>query len=110
MTLRFDREAIEAAIGDDAIEDAMLLGMEHVLDESNRIVPHEFGDLERAGEASADGRKGAVSYESVYAVPQHERLDFKHSPGRRAKFLEIAARESADDVAAIIANALGENL
>lgn len=93
---------------DQDISRAVLLGMEHVLEESNRIVPHETGDLERAGTASVDGNRGRVSYDSVYAVPQHERLDYVHDAGREAKYLEKAGTRTAQAVGEIIANALGE--
>ena len=90
------------------IEAALTLALEHVLGESNAKVPHEYGDLERSGEVSTAGRKGRVTYDSVYAAVQHEDLTFRHSPGREAKFLENAANNTREAVAEIIARALGE--
>lgn len=110
MGLEWRGEQIENALGQDAIDFALLQGMEHILAESNKIVPHEFGELERTGEAQVQNGRGTVSYESIYAVPQHERMDYKHSPGRKAKFLEIAATENADEVAQIVAYVLKQGL
>ena len=76
--------------------------MQQVLDVSNSQVPHEEGDLERDGAASVDEAtlRGAVSYgrnaeTAKYAVPQHERLDYRHDPGRNAKYLENAFNSEA---------------
>lgn len=86
------------------------LGARQVLDVSNSQVPHEVGDLERDGAASVDDKalKSAVSYgrnaeTAKYAVPQHERLDYRHDPGRNAKYLENAFNSEASVVTQIIA-------
>lgn len=62
--------------------------MEHLLGESRRVVPIEEGTLERSGAVAMDGLEGAVSYDGPYAVRQHEELDWRHDPGRQAKYLE----------------------
>lgn len=66
------------------------LAAEHLLAESQRLVPIEEATLERSGVASVDESKGqaAVSYGTVYAVRQHEELTWRHDPGRQAKYLE----------------------
>lgn len=86
------------------------LGARQVLDVSNSQVPHEVGDLERDGAASVDSAmlKSAVSYgrnaeTAEYAVPQHERMDYRHDPGRNAKYLENAFNSEAGVVSQIIA-------
>lgn len=105
MTLDWHGEQVLVGL-EDALEKALLLGAEHVLEESNRMVPHETGDLERAGEAKAEGRKSRVSYESIYAVPQHENLEYRHDPGRRAKYLEVAGQNAAGELEAIVGEAV----
>lgn len=86
------------------------LGARQVLDVSNSQVPHEVGDLERDGAASVDSTtlKSAVAYgrnaeTADYAVPQHERMDYRHDPGRNAKYLENAFNSEAGVVSQIIA-------
>jgi hypothetical protein len=68
------------------------LAAEEVLGRSRRQVPHEEGTLERSGRAGViDGRgrvRGAVSYDTPYAVEQHERTDYRHKKGRKANYLE----------------------
>ncbi|MFD9444946.1 hypothetical protein [Streptomyces sp. NPDC060001] len=62
--------------------------LEHTLGKAQAIVPLEEGTLERSGRVDVDGLNGAISFDTVYAVIQHEALDFKHLPGRQAKYLE----------------------
>lgn len=68
----------------------LTLAAEHLLQTSRAIVPLEEGTLERSGTATVDPakREAAVSYDTVYAVVQHEKLSYRHAPGRTAKYLE----------------------
>src|SRR5262249_2493836 len=73
----------------DGLVKGLGLAAEHLLTESRKVVPLEEGTLERSGVASVDEveLQAAVSYDTVYAVRQHEELDWKHAPGRTAKYL-----------------------
>jgi hypothetical protein len=66
---------------------------EHLLGESRAIVPIEEATLERSGVASVDRSTmtAAVSYDTPYAVRQHEELTYRHDEGRQAKYLEQPA-------------------
>ena len=81
------------------------IGMEHVLQVSREEVPHEEGTLERSGTPSVDpvALIGAVSYDTVYAIKQHEDLTLKHDDGRKAKYLEDPWDAEAGTVQEIIA-------
>lgn len=70
---------------------------------SNAQVPVQDADLERDGAVSVDEQsmRCAISYgrradTAKYAVPQHERMDFRHEAGRNAKFLERALNSTRD--------------
>lgn len=78
---------------------------EHVLGVSNNRVPLDEGFLQSTGTASVDeaALQAAVSFDGPYSVIQHERLDFRHAPGRTAKYVEGPLNESAVTVAALIA-------
>ena len=39
-------------------------------------------------DVAADGSSGTVSYDTPYAVIQHESMGFNHQRGRKAKYLE----------------------
>lgn len=80
---------------------------EHVLGEARRIVPHEEGTLERSGRASAEQSgttaRAAVSFDTPYAVVQHEQTRYRHKKGRRAKYLEGPLNAEQGKAQAIIA-------
>lgn len=84
----------------------------HVLQVSNTRVPNETGDLERSGRAEVDDAnlRAAIGYgegpSEPYAVVQHEALEFKHSNGRQAKFLESALTGEAGTCRDLIATAV----
>ena len=65
-------------------------GAEHLLAEAVKEVPLEEGTLQRSGVASVDeaALRAAVSFDTVYAVRQHEELTWQHDAGRKAKYLE----------------------
>ncbi len=76
----------------DAAARGLHLGAELVLEESNRVVPIEVGTpgLLSSGVASSDPEqlRAMVSYDTPYAVVQHEDLTLHHDLGRKAKYLE----------------------
>lgn len=74
---------------------------EHVLEESQRRVPHDTGDLERDSRVRPDENKNivVVSYgeeaAANYAVVQHEDKTLHHPQKGEAKFLETAVKEES---------------
>lgn len=68
------------------------MAAEYVLGESNKIVPLDDGVLERSGKTAVDEAtlNVVITYDTPYAVRQHEELTWKHAPGRQAKYLETA--------------------
>lgn len=87
---------------------ALLLALEHLLGASRQLVPHEEGTLERSGRVivADDGSLGAVTYDTPYAVRQHEDLSMRHDPGRSAKYLERPMTTERAVLLAIIATEL----
>lgn len=101
--LTLDTDDVMKALHRGTLEGLRLAG-EHILNLSNQRVPLEEGTLERSGVVTDDGKGAvAISYDTPYAVPQHERMDFRHAAGRTAKYLELAVAEGKADAAAIIA-------
>lgn len=94
----------------DGAREGLLVAARNTLNVSNMQVPYEEGDLARDGGISVDDGelRAAISYgrsadTAQYAVPQHERMDFKHDSGRNAKFLENALNSTRDQNLGIIA-------
>ncbi|MER7078134.1 MULTISPECIES: minor capsid protein [Bacteria] len=85
---------------------------EHILGASRQLVPLEEGTLERSGVASVDENDltAAVSYDTVYAVRQHEELTWKHDAGRSAKYLERPMTSERDTVADLVAAEIRRSL
>jgi hypothetical protein len=82
------------------------LWSENLLTESNAIVPLDEATLQRSGVASVDDTalSAAVSYDTKYAVRQHEDMTLRHPGGRQAKYLEKPFIETKPLAAKIIAN------
>lgn len=99
---------IKSAVEQAAVK-GMRAGARAVLKRSNELAPKDDEDLARNGRVRVDDLTVQVSYDSPYAVLQHERLDYEHAGGGQAKFLETAAREVSIEaaVAAEVRRALG---
>lgn len=69
-----------------------------ILEEANRTVPHLEGVLQASGTVEADERTAVISYDTPYAVRQHEDLSLSHPGGRRAKWLQLAMQERSGRV------------
>lgn len=88
-----------------ATEKGVRAGVEFILTEANQHVPHDEGTLERTGRATTDGLKGAVSYDTPYAVRQHEDMSLHHDGKGESKWLENTMTREKNRVAAVIATA-----
>lgn len=67
---------------------------EIVMDESQKLVPVDTGDLKDSGYVTLPNSRGRIETgyggrAEAYALMQHEALDFAHPNGGQAKFLEI---------------------
>ncbi|MEW1706986.1 hypothetical protein AB0230_07065 [Microbacterium sp. NPDC089190] len=81
-----------------------------LMGESQSRAPVDQTDLRNSAathDATPDNLQSAVTYDTPYAVVQHERLDFNHptdhNPNAQAKYLESAAIELRDDISAVVA-------
>lgn len=92
----------------------MALAVEHVLTEANKHVPHDEGTLERSGRTgvavTGKGVMGSVSYDTPYAVRQHEDMTLNHDGKGEAKWLENTLAAEAGTVRKIIAAEVGREL
>lgn len=102
--LRWNVRAAQRGTRDGAVR-GLRLAAEHVLERSRRRVPIEEGTLERSGVASVDEQAltAGVSYDSPYAIRQHEELSYRHDAGRSAKYLEGPLNDESGTVVQIIA-------
>jgi hypothetical protein len=104
-SMQWDGEAAALSLRKGTLKGLRLAG-EHILGLSRDRVPLEEGTLERSGLVTDDGEMTvAVSYDTPYAVRQHEDMTARHARGRTAKYLELAVAEGASDAARIVAAA-----
>lgn len=113
LTFRWDGASVAGKMIKGAARGLSILG-EHVLAISNDRVPLDEATLQRSGVVHVDPEtlEANITYDTPYAVRQHEDLTIVHRNGRRAKFLETAWRENAhlapDIIGRQIRKALGE--
>lgn len=95
-------EAIQAT--DDAAVRGLTRGGHHVRGVAVNRTPIDTADLRNSAHVEVDDAEmtSAVSYDTPYAVRQHESLGFYHFTGQ-AKFLESAAQDEGDTARDILA-------
>lgn len=66
------------------------MALDHLASVSKEQVPLDQGPLKNSCyvDVNDDGSEGTVSYDTPYAVIQHENMSFNHQRGRKAKYLE----------------------
>ncbi|MGS2641681.1 hypothetical protein [Streptosporangium sp. G12] len=103
-TFKSNAQALKAAQKKGAVR-GLRKAAEYLLQASRDLVPHEEGTLERSGVASVDegAMQAAVSFDTPYAVRQHEDLTNRHDEGRQAKYLEQPMQTEAATIQEIIA-------
>jgi hypothetical protein len=92
-------------------------------EEANRLLghakprtPREKGPLEDSGEVIGPDWTGnsctfyvgfgGTPETAEYVIPQHERIDYNHEPGRMAKWLEVTGNEDQEGMADRIADGI----
>lgn len=97
---------------DRAVAAAALNGLEDAANElerkANETVPIDTAVLKLSSQVDIDASTltAVVSYDTTYAVRQHEDLTYRHAPGRRARWLELTALEEADRLAGYVIEAM----
>lgn len=83
-------------------EKGLGMALELILGTARSRAPIEEGTLERSGATAQDGLHGTVSFDTPYAVRQHEDMTMRHDAGRQAKYLESAMADDADTAQRVI--------
>jgi len=81
-------------------------------DAAQSITPEDLGDLEMSMEVVIDNNAlqaniNFYSRNGRYAIPQHERLDYNHKPGKQAKYLQQPFEQLAP---ALLPSVLGDEV
>lgn len=85
---------------------------DELLKEANRTAPKDTGLMEAGSgtDVSPSTLEASVYYKSPYAPKQHEDTTLRHAPGRRARWLELAAQENAERLNAHVGATIREAL
>lgn len=88
--------------------------LDHLAAVSKEQVPLDQGPLKNSCyvDVADDGSSGTVSYDTPYAIVQHENTRFQHQRGRKAKYLEDPAYDSGvqHEMRELIASAYREEM
>lgn len=103
VAMAWNPARVTAAMREDA-QRALDDAAEFLLEEANRTAPIEEGTLIGSGVVSRTGDLTvAASYDTPYAVRQHEDTRLRHDPGRRARWLAYTWREQSPRIARFLA-------
>lgn len=71
--------------------------LDHLAAVSKEQVPLDQGPLKNSCyvDVADDGSSGTVSYDTPYAIVQHENTQYQHQRGRKAKYLEDPVNDSS---------------
>ena len=94
VTVHLDRAKIKS-VARNGGKKATWSALDHLAAVSKDQVPLDQGPLKNSCyvDVSDDGSSGTVSYDTPYAVVQHENTQFQHQRGRKAKYLEDPAND-----------------
>lgn len=99
----WDTDAAGQAITQAAVR-GLAQGAEHIKAAAVPLTPLRDGPLRASAGTDVDAQSGqaSISYDTPYAVEQHENLNYRHRDGQ-AKYLETALDIAGDDAIAIVA-------
>lgn len=100
-SLQWNGDRIAKAVNTAAKRGSRLAG-EHLRTTAVNRTPLETGHLRSTAKVTSDDSRTAVSYNTVYAVKQHEELSYRHKDGQ-AKYLESATVSERAKMREIIA-------
>ncbi|MEU3476471.1 hypothetical protein [Rhodococcus sp. NPDC006774] len=104
MTLEWNTRAADAIT--EAAQTGIYEAAEALLDQAIEKTPVQDGILRASGRATQEGLDAAVSFNTPYAVKQHEELGYQHPNGGQAKYLEVPANSFAPMMEQIVAQAI----
>lgn len=79
---------------------------EMILNESNKIAPIDEGTMINTGSVSVNDNKVYISYDTAYAIKQHDDTGLTHKNGRQDHFLSKAVETNQKKALDYIADGL----
>lgn len=91
----------------DSVMAALMDAGEFLLQKANETIPFDEGTMARSGQVTKGDGEVVVSYDTPYAVVQHEDTRIHHTNGRRAKWLQQTLNEQAGTIRKYVADRTG---
>lgn len=111
--MKLDRVLIKTTI-ENGSKKAIFMALDHLASVSKEEVPLDQGPLKNSCfvDVADDGKSGTVSYDTPYAVAQHENTGYQHQRGRKAKYLEDPINSGAvhSQMITLAQQAMGEDM
>lgn len=104
MSMQWNTRAAEAIT--EAAQTGIFEAAEALLDQAVEKTPVQDGILRASARATQEGNVAAVSFNTPYAVRQHEELGYQHPNGGEAKYLEKPANSFGPTMERIVAQAI----
>ena len=108
LTWRGDQVAASAHA---AATRGLIKGAEHLRGVAQQLAPIDEGTLRNSAAITVQSAaRVAVSFNTPYAVKQHEEVGYRHPKGGQAKYLEEPLHTEADTIRAIAAAELRRSM
>lgn len=80
------------------------------LGDANTTIPYDTFDMRNSGAVTTNPHTATVtvSYDTPYAVRQHEDTTLNHKPGRRARWLELTGSEKRETYLKLLSSLIGK--
>lgn len=94
LTVKLDKALIRSTASQ-ATKKGTWSALDHLAAVSKEQVPLDQGPLKNSCyvDVADDGSSGTISYDTPYAIRQHEETGYQHQRGRKAKYLEDPAND-----------------
>ncbi len=98
------------ALLDHVLHEAAQAGAEALQDAAERIIPTESSELRESGRVTADGDRAALSYDTPYAVIEHQSGYPRHAPPTTKHFVTRPMLESGEEILVAMGEAVNAEL
>lgn len=109
VTQNFDLDATANQIIE-AAQDGLASAGEFVRAEAVQQTPIDTGALQASAKVTREGDDVIISFNTPYALKQHEELGYNHPNGGKAKYLEDPLNASVQEIENIIAERVDRKL
>jgi len=98
------------ALLDHVLHEGAQAGARALQDAAERIIPTESSELRESGKVTADGDRAALSYDTPYAVIDHQSGYPRHRPPQTKHWISRPMLENGPEILAAMGEAVNDEL